>query len=123
MSTEYENLISTLAKDVILSKPNSTYTKAETLSNLEYNLASFQSVKTQLQAIFKHDFNKLYSLEEKLKAAKFENTVRYFNKKIGKIKPSVIDLAMRLNSINESIGKLEKHKEKLLKGDEAVVAE
>ena len=116
MTSEYENLISNLAKEVSYAS-SEEQRKENVLARLETNIASFISTKDKLQAIFKHDLDKLYGLEQKLKAAKLENSKLFFTKKIEKMRPNVIELVLKLNDVKQSIERLEQHKEKLLKGE------
>lgn len=103
-----------MSKDHNLSNPDETYSKAEVLSKLESHIASLTLYKDNLTALFRVDFEKLYSLEQKVKAGKFENTKLFFKKKIEKLRPGVIEVLLKLNDVKLSIEKFEKTKEKLL---------
>lgn len=107
-----------MSKDHNLSNPDETYSKAEVLSKLESHIASLTLYKDNLTALFRVDFEKLYSLEQKVKAGKFENTKLFFKKKIEKLRPGVIEVLLKLNDVKLSIEKFEKTKEKLLQPEE-----
>jgi predicted nucleic acid-binding Zn-ribbon protein len=90
-------------------------TKGSVIDNLKNNIAQLKELKSQITALFLDSGNKFEKYNNKLNNAKQDHSIKLYQQKVDRYRGEVLELIMKMQTIDDSIKNMESTIENILK--------